>query len=285
MSAIVNARLEGARWLMNYSAGVRNDRAPDLSLVVPTFNEREGLSDLVTALYDVASQYGLALEVIVVDDSSPDGTGALADELTGIHPMRVVHRPARAGLGTAAMAGFAAATADTVGVMDADMSHPPSLLPAMFAVSRASRADFVVASRYVPGGGTPGWPLRRRLASRLACWIARPLTPVRDATSGFFLMPRAMATSVAIKAGGFKIGLELLMRAQPTTLVEVPYQFRDRRAGQSKMNTREAFGYLVQLKDLYLIRWSTFGRRTVRHEAWSPAEVEQAVTTQLKTRP
>jgi dolichol-phosphate mannosyltransferase len=285
MSAIVNARLKGARWPMNYSADVRNDRAPDLSLVVPTFNEREGLSDLVTALYDVANRSGMALEVIVVDDNSPDGTGALADELTGIHPMRVVHRPARAGLGTAAMAGFAAATADTVGVMDADMSHPPSLLPAMFAVSRASRADFVVASRYVPGGGTPGWPLRRRIASRFACWLARPLTPVRDATSGFFVMPRAIATSVAIKAGGFKIGLELLMRARPTTLVEVPYQFRDRRAGQSKMNTREAFGYLVQLKDLYLIRWSTFGRRTVRHEAWSLAEVDRAITTQLKTQP
>jgi dolichol-phosphate mannosyltransferase len=246
---------------MNYSAGVTNDRAPDLSMVVPTYNEREGLSDLVVALYGVSTRCGLLLEVIVVDDNSPDGTGALADELATIHPMRVVHRPARAGLGTAAMAGFAAATADTVGVMDADMSHPPSLVPALFAVSRASRADFVVASRYVPGGGTPGWPLRRRLASRLACSLARPLTPVRDVTSGFFVMPRALATSVAIKAGGFKIGLELLMRGRPTTLVEVPYQFRDRRAGKSKMNTREAFGYILQLKDLYPLRWSTFGRR------------------------
>jgi len=268
---------------MNYSAGVTDDRAPDLSIVVPTYNEREGLSDLVAALYDSATRCGVVLEVIVVDDNSPDGTGALADELATIHPMKVVHRPARAGLGTAAMAGFAAAAADTVGVMDADMSHPPSLVPALLAVSRASRADFVVASRYVPGGGTPGWPLRRRLASRFACWLARPLTPVRDATSGFFVMPRTLATSVAIKAGGFKIGLELLMRARPRTLVEVPYQFRDRQAGQSKMNSREAFGYLLQLKDLYPIRWSTFGRRPVQHRAWSPAEVDGAIKGQLKT--
>jgi dolichol-phosphate mannosyltransferase len=268
---------------MNYSAGVTNGRPPDLSMVVPTYNEREGLSDLVTALFASATRCGLALEVIVVDDNSPDGTGALADQLTTIHPMRVIHRPARAGLGTAAMAGFAAASAATVGVMDADLSHPPSLVPAMFAVSRASGADFVVASRYVPGGGTPGWPLRRRLASRLACWLARPLTPVRDVTSGFFVMPRALATSVGIKAGGFKIGLELIMRARPATIVEVPYEFRDRRAGQSKMNSREAFRYFVQLKDLYPIRWSAVGRRPLHHEAWSPADVDRAIAAQFKT--
>jgi dolichol-phosphate mannosyltransferase len=266
---------------MNYSARVPRDPAPDLSVVVPTYNERESLTDLVTALFDTATRFGLRLEVIIVDDGSPDGTGQLADELAGRYLMQVVHRPARAGLGTAAMAGFAAARAETVGVMDADLSHPPALLPAMFAVSRASRADFVVASRYVPGGGTPGWPWRRRLTSRLACWLARPLTPVRDVTSGFFLMPRAVATSVAIKAGGFKIGLELLMRAHPTTLIEVPYAFRDRRSGKSKMNMREALGYLVQLKDLYPLRWSTAGRRTVRHQAWSLAEVDHAITTEL----
>ena len=269
---------------MNYSADVPSARTPDLSMVVPTYNEREGLTTLVTALFEEADRAGLVLEVVIVDDNSPDGTGPLADELARTRTMRVVHRPARAGLGTAAMAGFAAASADVVGVMDADMSHPPALVPAMFAVSRASRAEFVVASRYVPGGGTPGWPWRRRLASRLACLLAWPLTPVKDVTSGFFVMPKAVATAVAIKAGGFKIGLELLMRARPATLVEVPYQFRDRLAGQSKMNTREALGYLVQLKDLYPIRWSTFGRRPIRHEAWSPADVERAISAQLKVR-
>ena len=253
-------------------------------MVVPTYNEREGLATLVTTLFDVADRAGLALEVIVVDDNSPDGTGALADELASRYRIRVVHRPARAGLGTAAMAGFAAASADLVGVMDADMSHPPSLIPAMYAVTRASRADFVVASRYVPGGGTPGWPWRRRVASRIACLLALPLTPVRDVTSGFFVMPRSVATSVAIKAGGFKIGLELLMRARPTTLVEVPYEFRDRLAGKSKMNSREAWGYLIQLKDLYPVRWSTFGRRPIRHHAWSKAEVERAIAAQLPNR-
>lgn len=257
------------------------DPTPDLSIVVPTYNEYEVLSDLVHALYETTAEFGVSLEVIVVDDGSPDGTGALADRLARVHPMRVVHRSSRAGLGTAAMAGFAVARASTVGVMDADLSHPPSLLPALLAVSRASHADFVVASRYVPGGATPGWPLRRRLASRLACALARPLTPVRDVTSGYFLMPRSVATSVAIKAGGFKIGLELLIRARPTTLVEVPYVFHDRRSGQSKMNSREALGYLVQLKDLYPLRWSSLGRRPIRHEAWSQAEVNRAVRAEL----
>jgi dolichol-phosphate mannosyltransferase len=173
------------------------------------------------------------------------------------------------------MAGFAAASSDIVGVMDADMSHPPALLPSMYAVSRESGAEFVVASRYVPGGATPGWPVRRRIASRIACLLAAPLTPVRDVTSGFFLMPRKVATSVAIKAGGFKIGLELLMRARPASMIEVPYAFRDRLAGQSKMNTREAMGYLVQLKDLYPLSWQK--RQPIRYEAWSEAQVERAL--------
>src|SRR5690348_11289553 len=100
MSAIVNAPSR-ARWPLNYSARVTRDQPPDLSMVVPTYNEREGLATLVTTLFDVADRAGLALEVIVVDDNSPDGTGALADELASRYRIRVVHRPARAGLGTA----------------------------------------------------------------------------------------------------------------------------------------------------------------------------------------
>jgi dolichol-phosphate mannosyltransferase len=244
-------------------------------MVVPTYNEREGLADLVNALFAETGKHGIHLELIIVDDNSPDGTGPLADELARTRTMRIVHRPARAGLGTAAMAGFAAASADIVGVMDADMSHPPALLPSMYAVSRQSGAEFVVASRYVPGGSTPGWPVRRRIASRIACLLAAPLTPIRDVTSGFFLMPRKVATSVAIKAGGFKIGLELLMRARPVSMIEVPYAFRDRLAGQSKMNSREARGYLVQLKDLYPMPWRRGA--SIRYEAWSPDQVDRAL--------
>ncbi len=229
---------------------------PDLTIVVPTYNERDRLGELVDALFESAGRAGLALEVVIVDDHSPDGTGQVADDLAGTRRMRVVHRSGKLGLGTAVVAGFGVASADIVGVMDADFSHPPALVPHLFEAMRAHRADLVVASRYVPGGSTPDWPIRRRLLSRLACLLARPLSPVHDAASGFFLIRAAIARRVTIKAGGFKICLELLVRGWPRRLVEVPYRFDDRELGESKMSLREATGYLVQLRDLYRLRWS-----------------------------
>jgi len=229
-------------------------------MVVPTYNERDRLSELVTRLFEAANASGVALELVIVDDNSPDGTGPLADELARSHRMKVIHRAGKLGLGTAVVEGFSAATADVVGVMDADFSHPPALVPKMLAAFRSTGADVLVASRYVPGGSTPNWPFKRRLLSRVACLLARPLSPIRDAASGFFLIRSEIARSVTIKAGGFKICLELIVRGWPTRLVELPYQFDDRELGESKMSTREASGYLVQLKDLYLLRWSKLGR-------------------------
>jgi dolichol-phosphate mannosyltransferase len=241
---------------LNYSAHVTSARAADLTMVVPTYNERDRLGELVDALFAVASAAGISLEVVVVDDNSPDGTGAVADELARTRPMQVVHRTGKLGLGTAVVAGFGVASAEIVGVMDADFSHPPSLVPALYEAMRAHDADLVVGSRYIPGGSTPDWPLKRRLLSRLACVLARPLSPIRDAASGFFLIRASVARNVTIKAGGFKICLELVVRAWPRTLVEVPYRFDDREQGESKMSLREAAGYLVQLRDLYVVRWS-----------------------------
>lgn len=226
-------------------------------MVLPTYNERERLAELVDALFDAAARAGLALELVVVDDNSPDGTGRIADDLVATRRMHVIHRAGKLGLGTAVVAGFAAASADIVGVMDADFSHPPAVVPILYRAMREHDADLVVASRYVPGGSTPNWPLRRRVLSRLACLLARPLSPIRDAASGFFVIRAAVARPVAIKAGGFKICLELIVRAWPTRLVELPYRFDDREQGESKMSFREAAGYLVQLRDLYALRWSS----------------------------
>ncbi|MEZ5318018.1 MAG: polyprenol monophosphomannose synthase [Vicinamibacterales bacterium] len=245
----------------------------DLTMVVPTYNERDRLAELVTALFRQADQAGIALELVVVDDHSPDGTGALADELARTHRMVVVHRAGKLGLGTAVVEGFGRASAAVLGVMDADFSHPPALVPRMYAAFTATGADVLVASRYVPGGSTPDWPWSRRLMSRVACLLARPLSPVRDAASGFFLIRRSVAEGVSIKAGGFKICLELLVRAWPRRIVELPYRFDDREQGESKMNRREAAGYLFQLKDLLLVRW-TGGRRPRReYRRLTPDEV------------
>ena len=221
-----------------------------LSIVVPTYNERDRLPDLVREIFAAYAAEGLDGELIIVDDNSPDGTGAIADDLATRHRITVLHRRGKLGLGTAVIEGFAAATAPIVGVIDADLSHPPALLPRMLAVIRARSADFVIGSRYIPGGGTRNWGLGRLLMSRVACVMARGVTPVRDATSGFFLIRRDLARDVQISAGGFKICLELLVRGRPRSVVEVPYVFVGRTAGESKMNLKEAMGYLDQLKQL-----------------------------------
>jgi dolichol-phosphate mannosyltransferase len=221
-----------------------------LSIVVPTYNERERLPDLVREIFAAYAAEGLDGELVIVDDNSPDGTGAVADELAAHHRITVLHRRGKLGLGTAVVEGFAAASASIVGVIDADLSHPPALLPRMLAVMQGASADFVVGSRYIPGGGTRNWGLARLIMSRVACWMARGVTPIRDATSGFFLIRRDLARDVQISSGGFKICLELLVRGRPRSVVEVPYVFVGRTAGESKMNLKEAMGYLDQLKQL-----------------------------------
>ena len=258
-----------------------NGAAPDLTMVVPTYNERERIAELVRAVFDACDAHGAALEMIVVDDNSPDGTGAVADALTGSFRLRVIHREGKLGLGTAVVAGFEAAAAPIVGVMDADFSHPPALVPRLLAAMKATGADVVIGSRYVAGGSTPNWPVWRRLLSRAACLAARPLTPVRDAASGFFLIRHDVASRVAIRAGGFKICLELLQRGWPLRLVEIPYRFDDREQGESKMSLREAAGYLLQLRDLYLLRWTRGHRPRREYRTLKLDEVE----TMLRANP
>jgi dolichol-phosphate mannosyltransferase len=224
--------------------------APVVSIVVPTYNERERIAELVEAVFAVYRAHGINGEVVIVDDNSPDGTGAIADDLATRHRVTVVHRAGKLGLGSAVMEGFEAAVAPIVGVMDADFSHPPQALPRLLEVMQRTGVDAVVGSRYIPGGAAKNWPLGRLMMSRFACLLARPLTPVRDATSGFFLIRRSVMHGVTIQAGGFKICLELLLRSPVTSVAEVPYEFVDRTSGQSKMNTREAMGYFTQLRQL-----------------------------------
>ena len=149
------------------------------------------------------------------------------------------------------MEGFAIARGSVLGVIDADLSHPPEMLPTMLRALADTGSDVVVGSRYIPGGGTKNWPIGRLIMSRLACALARPITPVRDATSGFFLIGRESIRDVQIVSGGFKICLELVVRSGPRAIAEVPYVFTDRTSGESKMNWREASGYLRQLGMLW----------------------------------
>lgn len=225
-----------------------------VSIVVPTYNERARLGELVVAVFAVFDRHRLDGELVIVDDHSPDGTGALADDLATRHRIRVVHRPGKLGLGTAVIDGFKIASGDVLGVMDADLSHPPDVLPRLLSALAEHDADLAIASRYVPGGATKNWPFVRRAMSRFACLLARSVTSARDATSGYFLIRREAVRGVEISAGGFKICLELLIRGRVRSVVEVPYEFVDRAAGESKMSWREATGYFKQVAALWRYR-------------------------------
>jgi dolichol-phosphate mannosyltransferase len=185
-------------------------------------------------------------ELIIVDDGSPDGTADLAESYADKHPVVVVRRPGKAGLASAVLAGFGKARGDVLVVMDADLSHPPEAVPRLIAAI-ADGADLAVGSRYVTGGGTEDWPLKRRIVSRAACLIGNVLVPIRDCTSGFFAIRRSALDGVKLNPIGFKIGFEVMARGRYKKAVEVPYVFRDRELGKSKFGRREIGQYLVQL--------------------------------------
>ena len=185
-------------------------------------------------------------ELIVVDDGSPDGTADLAESYAPAHPVRVVRRPGKAGLASAVVAGFAQARGDLLVVMDADLSHPPEAVPRLVDAIE-NGADLAVGSRYVKGGGTEDWPLKRRVVSRAACLMGNVLVPIRDCTSGFFAIRKSAIDGVKLNPIGFKIGFEVMARARYNKAVEVPYVFRDRELGKSKFGRREILQYLMQL--------------------------------------
>ncbi len=158
----------------------------------------------------------------------------------------MVRRAGKAGLASAVVAGFAAARGDTLVVMDADLSHPPEVVPSLLAAIEGG-ADLAIGSRYVKGGGAMDWPLRRRIVSRVACLMGNALVPVRDSTSGFFALRRGVIDGVTLNPIGFKIGFEVMARGRYARAVEVPYVFRDRELGRSKFGRREIVQYLIQL--------------------------------------
>ena len=215
-----------------------------LSVVVPTYNEAGSLPTLAERLH--AALTGRDWELIVVDDGSPDGTAVVAAALAPRIPVRVVRRAGKAGLASAVVAGFEAARGDLLLVMDADLSHPPEVVPALVDAIEHG-ADLAVGSRYVTGGGVMDWPLKRRAVSRVACLMGNVLVPVRDATSGFFALRRSVVDGVKLNPIGFKIGFEVIARGRYKKVVEVPYIFRDRELGASKFGRREIMQYVVQL--------------------------------------
>ncbi len=213
-------------------------------IVIPTYNERECLPTIVPAVRAAVP----AASVLIVDDSSPDGTGALADEMAAADPqVQVLHRAGKEGLGAAYLAAFAHALAAPAGwqrivQMDADFSHDPADVPRLLAALDAG-ADLAVGSRYVAGGGTENWGLGRRIISRGGGLYARTTlgVGVQDLTAGFKAWKAATLGGIdlgAVRARGYGFQIEMTYRAVRNgfRVEEVPIKFVDRRAGQSKMS-------------------------------------------------
>ncbi len=230
-----------------------------VSVVVPTYNEAKNIVLLVDELVNIHNNQAhdyYKLEIIIVDDNSPDGTGNILDHLAKkYHGQKCsvipIHRQGKLGLGTAVVAGFKQAKGSIVGVMDADLSHPPEIIHNMIEPILTDAAELTVGSRYVQGGGVEVWPWHRKLMSRVATLLARPLTKIRDPMSGLFFIKKDLLYGVDLGTEGYKIGLEIFVKTKYKTFQEVPYLFRNREFGQSKLDTKENLRYLQELGRLY----------------------------------
>jgi dolichol-phosphate mannosyltransferase len=227
----------------------------ELSLVVPTFNERENIVPLLAELRSALR--GLTWELLFVDDST-DGTDQAVADLANSEPrVRLLHRDEnRGGLAGAVVEGLNRASGSYVCVLDADLQHPPQHVPLMLAEAKRSGADLVIASRYMAGGspGGLGGPLRhtysRGLRRLTLCMFPRRLAQISDPLGGYFLLSRGVLGGVELRPVGYKILLEVLIRCRWTHASEIPYVFRPRQFGESKADIRQGVLFLRHLLTL-----------------------------------
>lgn len=240
--------------VLKFDAPTRFAEAPiDVAVVIPTFNETANIRPLLDKL--VIALAGYSWEAIFVDDNSPDGTSSLIREI-GRHTarVRVIQRIGRRGLSSAVVEGMLASSAPILAVIDADMQHDETILPKLIEAVATGKADLAVGTRYADGGGFGAWDARRRYASQFATRIAQGIarTQLSDPMSGFFAISRpALEGALPRLSGiGFKILLDLAASSkEPLKVVEVPYEFRTREAGESKLGARVALEYLTLLID------------------------------------
>jgi dolichol-phosphate mannosyltransferase len=236
---------------------------PQLSIVIPTYNEADNIIQLLESI-KANVDHSINAEIIVVDDNSPDGTGKLVDQYieklrqnanVGQPNVRVIHRKCKKGLVQAIQEGIEFSEGKQILIMDADFSHPPDVLPRIVDKVKEHGDCIIVASRYVEGGRIKGWPLRRRLLSLGANTIARSMLDigkVKDPMSGFFVLPKKSIENIEFNTRGYKLLMELLVKARSTRILEIPYTFTDRKAGKSKLSHAVILDYFHSLLHLYM---------------------------------
>jgi dolichol-phosphate mannosyltransferase len=231
---------------------------PEVSIIIPTYNESKNVIHVLESI-DSNLPMVIATETIVVDDNSPDGTGKIVDEyiknvkkLTG-HTVNVIHRKTKTSLSSAILRGIQQATGDTIVVMDSDLSHPPQIIPKMIETLKKSSCDIVVASRYVKGGSILNWPFKRKLMSKLATKVAQKGLglKINDPMSGFFAFKKQIIQGLKFDAIGYKMLLEILVKTKGASVKEIPYTFKDREHGSSKITFATVIDYIRSVWRLY----------------------------------
>jgi dolichol-phosphate mannosyltransferase len=226
-----------------------------LALVIPTLNEAECLPVTLERVLAVMAALPIAFEILVVDDDSRDATAAAVAAIAAREPrVRLLVRRGERGLSGAILHGWQQTDASLLGVMDADMQHPPELLREMVSAMQAG-ADVALASRYAGLGAARGWTALRRLATAVSIRLAAPLQKaeirVRDPLSGYFMVRRRCVEEIPFRQTGFKLLLEILTRGRVRRVAEIPFKFGRRRGGQSKAGIGVAWDYLLLLARLY----------------------------------
>ncbi len=231
-------------------------RSKSISIVIPTYNESRNIVRILDSL-NISIPRDLDAEVIVVDDNSPDGTSNTVEEYAkrqdkGLD-IQVIKRTNKRGLSSAIVKGIEHAKGDAVVVMDSDLSHPTQTIPKMIEELHKSDCDIVVASRYIKGGSISGWPFKRKLISKGATKIAQHGLgiKIKDPMSGFFAFKRNIVNNIKFDAIGYKILLEILVKAKNAKVKEIPYNFIDRTSGSSKMSISVGVDYLKSVWKLY----------------------------------
>jgi dolichol-phosphate mannosyltransferase len=224
-----------------------------ISLVIPTYKEKDNIEPLVTRLSASLADY--QYEIVIMDDNSRDGTEELVKSLSAKYPVKIVVRRDKKGLASAVVDGFEHAASDIIVVMDADLQHPPEVVPSLIKAIDDG-ADIAIGSRYIRGGGCEGWSLLRRIISKGAAFISHLFLPstrkIKDPMSGFFVIRRDVVKDAKLNPSGFKILLEILMLGKWKTAVEVPFMFVTRSRGESKLNTKQQLDYLKHIYSLML---------------------------------
>lgn len=223
---------------------------PSVSVVIPTYQEVENIEELVERVSETFNDIDDLLEIIVVDDASRDGTAEKIVELQERgRRVRMIERTDERGLSSAVLRGFDEAKGDYLVCMDADLSHPPESLPRLVDALESPETEMVVGSRYIAGGSTDeSWGYFRYLNSRIATLLARPFTTIKDPMAGFFGIPRDVYQRTRDwDPVGYKIGLEILVKAKCRRVEEVPIHFEDRRRGESKLSFVEQLNYIRHL--------------------------------------